>query len=77
MQPVSPPTSTPTAPVLPTLMPPPQGLHANPLTATTTFLLQSLLQQQIRMYIESEIARAIPTAIPSAPQQQRDDYEIA
>ena len=37
----------------------------------------SLLQQQIRMYIESEIARAIPTAIPSAPQQQRDDFEIA
>ena len=79
MQPVLPPTSTPTAPALPTPMPLPQGLHTNPLTAMTTHLPPqlSLLQQQIRMNIEGEIARAIPIAGPSAPQQQRDDYEIA
>ena len=57
----------------------PQGLHTSPLTAMTTHLPPqlSLRQQQIRMNIESEIARAIPIAGPSAPQQQRDDYEIA
>ena len=58
---------------------PGSALHTNPLTAMTTHLPPqlSLRQQQIRMNIESDIARAIPIAGPSAPQQQRDDYEIA
>ena len=75
-QPSSAPTFSPSAPVLPSLMLPPQGSAINPPTAHLP-PQPSLLQQQIRMYFESEIARAIPGTSPSAPQQQREEFEIA
>ena len=76
IQPSPAPTFSPSAPVLPSLMMPPQVSATNPPTAHPPPQL-SLLQQQIRMFIESEIARVIPGTTPSAPQQQREEFEIA